>query len=229
MAGTGERAVVVLTPAGGHFTARVSPGDTTWTLKERLEVDVGRPARSMRLIQGEEVLEDEWALLERGLADGARLTLVLSDLPVGTFELRPRNAGASVLAVFESTGRVAVQVHESERTSDSEDEHYDPYARRAAWAQCYFGSCRQGTAGKLVIAVSHCARTGVFKEEEPQELLAEACEGDEELRLQLPCPAGGCKQGAAGLCWVTLQRTHIIADGRSEGPGCGAKRARTVE
>uniref|UniRef100_A0A7S4QTR7 Ubiquitin-like domain-containing protein n=1 Tax=Alexandrium monilatum TaxID=311494 RepID=A0A7S4QTR7_9DINO len=158
MAGTGERAVVVLTPAGGHFTARVSPGDTTWTLKERLEVDVGRPARSMRLIQGEEVLEDEWALLERGLADGARLTLVLSDLPVGTFELRPRNAGASVLAVFESTGRVAVQVHESERTSDSEDEHYDPYARRAAWAQCYFGSCRQGTAGKLVIAVSHCAR-----------------------------------------------------------------------
>ncbi|CAE8582625.1 unnamed protein product, partial [Polarella glacialis] len=213
-------AVVVSTATGRQIPIQFSSSDTVRNLKEQLQETMGKPASMMRLIHGFELLQDDWVVLEHGVAEGAGLTLVLVALPCGTFELQPgsrpagMNTSASVLAVFQSDASVALTVDETEITSDYEDADYDPYEFGAAFHQRYLGCAQRGEADQLTISVLEFSQKGRRRGRPadldfPQGLTGAVGETDEEVKLEIYFSAGGCNEGVAGLKWITLHRTSI--------------------
>lgn len=214
-AGAPRDVVVVSMANGEQFDIQLSAGDTSWMVKKQLADKISKGPGRMRLIHGTTILHDDLVLAEEGVGGGTMLTLALVALPLGKFALRQgeapagSNTTAGVSAEFRDDGVVDINVVETEVTSDSEDDDYDPYEQRAAWDCRYVGSASHGEGGGLIVKVSSCIRRGIFDVAEPQVLAAEAGEDADELKLQIPFAAGGCNAhflGCAGLCWITLQR-----------------------
>ena len=197
------RKVVVCTPSGRLIEVDFKKEGTVQALKEQLQSQVGESPARMILLCGDKVLQDDCKLDDTGSSSG--LTLVMSSLPTGCFELfsgdegpAGENTTADVTAEFESSGAFRITIKETEITSD------DEYEAGAAWDHEYTGMCVVD-GHELKLAISGSKRKGRFDGKlytEFQGTLGSVT----ELKLQLPLAAGGCNRGTAGLTWLTLQK-----------------------
>ena len=63
----------------------------------------------MKLLHGLEILQDDWILMDHGVADGEHLTLVISRFPCGNYKFSSRFDNAP--AGRNTTARVWVSFH----------------------------------------------------------------------------------------------------------------------
>ena len=217
--------VTILTPGGQEMEIPFSGSDTVRALKEQILAKGDAGAVHLILLHGAEVLRDDWTLAERGIADGAALTQVVSPLPSGTFGFvsssgnapAGRNTSAIVRAVFQLEGACVtfrLSVAENEVTSLIIGPDWDPFASYAAFDQEYKGivqpgDCGEGgegsgTSGTLILVVSECQRKGHFRAAELGQLAGRLSIDPEALELEIYFAAGGCNEGTAGLRWLTL-------------------------
>eukprot|EP00439_Symbiodinium_sp_Y106_P070353 s372_g12.t1 len=160
------RKVVVCTPSGRLIEVDFKKEGTVQALKEQLQSQVGESPARMILLCGDKVLQDDCKLDDTGSSSG--LTLVMSSLPTGCFELfsgdegpAGENTTADVTAEFESSGAFRITIKETEITSDDEDEDYDEYEAGAAWDHEYTGMCVVD-GHELKLAISGSKRKGRF-------------------------------------------------------------------
>ena len=219
--------VFICNPAGEQVAIPFSDKDTVRKLKEQLLAKRDAGVAHVMLLNGAEVLQDDWTLVEHGVADGTLLTQVASRLPSGVFGFTSRgtrappagrNTSANVHAVFGQNGQGSatfeLTVEEDEITSLTEGPDWDPFAWGAAFDHEYQGTVRLGNDSELILAVAECKRKGRFKGREPSELSGRLCPDDPEaIELQIPFAAGGCNEGTAGLRWLTLKMGQLTRQG----------------
>ena len=132
----------VIVPAESHETVK--------DLKAKLEAALGTAAGGMRILHGTEILDDT-VKLEKPLQEDEFLSLIVSPLPDGTFQSKGYddsnapsgfNTNAEIILKF-SYGKCTVWMHETEITSDDED---DEYKEGAAWEHKYWGEVRAAEA-----------------------------------------------------------------------------------
>ncbi|CAE7668755.1 PAP7 [Symbiodinium necroappetens] len=209
--GEPSRKVVVCTPSGRLIEVDFNKDGTVHALKEQLQSQVGESPARMILLCGDKVLQDDCKLDDTGSSSG--LTLVMSSLPTGRFELFSSDEGpagpnttADVTAEFQSSGAFCITIKETEITSDDEDEDYDEYEAGAAWDHEYTGICVVD-GHELKLAISDSKRMGRFEAKPVSTEFLGSLGSVTELKLQLPLAAGGCNRGTAGLTWLTLQKS----------------------
>ena len=203
----------VATPAGEEVIVPAEAHESVKDLKAKLQATLGTAPGGMRILHGTEILDDT-VKLEKALQEDELLSLIVSPLPDGTFQSKEYddsnapaglNTNAEIVLKF-GDGKCTVWMHESEITSDSEDEDYDEYEQGAAWEHEYWGEVRAAESTNFTIIVQGVKRKGCFSPRVPEPVEIHGALSGDEINVELPFAAGGCNRGTAGLTWVSLGR-----------------------